>query len=259
MFGNRMFAAALILFMGGLLHAADFTVPAQKIVGAETPIALGELVTLSVSAPEKVPNLLSTVYEWKVFDGTQQKKFAVDAAGNIFFGAGLKEKKLLAVVAITHVYGVKDGNAYKEFATKTVVLSAVVSIGGGGEPEPGPGPGPQPKPDDPTFDDGKYKLAKFAYDNAPQGRSQDAKALAASFRGIATQIGAGALKDPEAILKATKDANAKALGQQGSAWESWFVALQDKLFELSESGTLSSPEDFRTAWVELTAGLDKVK
>ena len=44
-----MLTAAAVLLFTTSAFSADFVIPAQKIVGAESPIPLGELVDLSIS------------------------------------------------------------------------------------------------------------------------------------------------------------------------------------------------------------------
>jgi hypothetical protein len=258
MYRRPVLAALALLLIGSFATAADFVVPQQKIVGAETPVALGELVTLSVTQPDKVPNLASTSYAWKIFDGTVEKKFAVDANGNVFFGAGLKPKQLLAVVSITHVFLVKDGDKVKQVATKTVLQTTKVTIGDG-QPEPGP----QPQPD-PTFPAGKYQLGQFSWETArdkvnPTGRAAVAKAMATSFRNVVKSIQAGDLKDAGSILKATKQSNDAALGNSSAAWDQFGEALQERLLSLFQAGSLKNTDDFVTAWTEISLGLDAVK
>jgi len=68
---------SLIIFLAFSLNvfAEKFVIPDQKIVGAETPIPLGELVDLSVSPIKSPPQyLVETTYTWKVLDGYTEKK-----------------------------------------------------------------------------------------------------------------------------------------------------------------------------------------
>jgi hypothetical protein len=264
MFAGRplMLALTVLLFLGGLANATDFVAPKQAIQGAEEPIGLGELVTLSISAPEKTANLASTSYDWKVFDGANEKKFARDVEGKVFFGAGIQPKKFLAVVAITHVFIVKQGDKVSEVATKTVLLSTTVTVGGN---EPAPTPPAPPSPDNgPTFQDGKFGLGKAAWSwvndkVAAEARPAGARALAGVFRDVASKIAAGTLKDTAEILKTTKAANEQALGANLKFWDGWFALLADKLFALSDAGQLGTAGDYAAAWQELAAGLDQVR
>jgi hypothetical protein len=247
----------------GPAFAADFVIPQQKIVGAEQVISPGELVTLSVSPPEKTPGLTSTSYKWKILEGTQERRFAVDVNGNIFFGAGIKPRTFTAVVAITHLFTERTGDKVTRAATHTEILTATIRVGGELPPPDGDKTPVVPKPDtDASFPAGKYQLARFAYEAgmkvSASGRTKG-RALADSFKNIASAIAAGGLKDARAILKQTKDSNDAALGDQVSAWESFSDALEEKLFTLYQSGSLRSAADFATAWNELAQGLEKVK
>ncbi len=260
-------ASAALLLLCGLAGATDFVAPKQTIVGAEEPVALGELVTLSLSAADKTASLSQVAVAWKVFDGEQEKRFAVDAEGKVFFGAGIRARKLLAVASVTYLFVVKDGDKITEVGTRTVILTARVVIGEPDAPPPDvkpPAP-PAPKPDSggEELKDGKFKLSKFARDGAAgkvaaAGRADGARALAASFRKVAKTIAAGELTDVADILKETKKSNDAALGQSSAAWAGFAEALQEKLLALFEAGTLQTTADFATGWEELALGLDKV-
>jgi hypothetical protein len=248
--------------------------PKQSILGAEKPIQAGELVLLSISPPPTTPGLVASAYEWAVFDGLSPKRFAEDAQGKVFFGAGKRAKKFLVVVAATHLLEAdKDGK--KTFKAKTALLHATVTVEDD-EPAPPPGPGPvtppQPSPPapapaptpgpDPTFADGKFGLAKFSYDAAkkvPAEGKAKAPALAASFKATATKIRAGQLKGVKAILEATAKSNNDALGDGVQSWEGWSDEFQNKLIALYEGGKFSSDLDWSVAFEETASGLEKVK
>lgn len=250
--------ALLCLLLTALPLRADFAVPDQKITGAEQPVPLGELVALEVS-PVKgpVPDLASTTVAWKVFDGTSEKKFAVDAQGRVFFGAGLVSKKLLAVAAVTHVYITAD----KKVASRTVLLTAEVAIGDG-RPAPNPNPTPPPGDQEPEFEGDQLGLAQLSYRSAlkvPAPARKRSAALAGSFTDVLGQIKAGKLSGREKILKATFESNRKALGTDLDAWEGFGKELQKKLFDLARSGQLKSDQDYVGAWQAISVGLAAVQ
>lgn len=143
---KKFLCTFLLLLCPVFAYGADVVVPAQVIVGAENPIPLGELVSLSVSPiSSKIDHLQASTYTWKIFEAGFQEKRAVNYNGGVFFGAGIKKASLLAVCTATHLYVVRDDkDKITEVVTKTVVLTAKVNIGG---KEPGPDPGPDPDPE----------------------------------------------------------------------------------------------------------------
>ena len=69
------------LLVNSALIATDFVVPQQKIVGAESPVPLGELVDLTVSPIKDPPkHFVSCSIAWKVFDGDKEIAAQLKAA-----------------------------------------------------------------------------------------------------------------------------------------------------------------------------------
>lgn len=252
-------AAALVL-LGNFIFAADFVVPQQKIVGAETPIPLGELVDLSIS-PIKDPPKYFTSYSvaWKVFDGDKEKRVREYQDG-IFFGAGVVPKRMTALVAVTYLYTVKEGDKITDVGTKTVILSTPVIIG----EDPGPDPAPDPVNPEPTFPETRYNLGSKAYKAAMSkvpstARRAGAKNIAKSFESIASAVSAGALNQVDDILKKTTEANRAAVGNYRADWEPFFKYMQDVLYTLYEDKQMVNVNDFAEAWREVASGLKVVK
>jgi hypothetical protein len=275
-----------LTLLAALLLAAAAPAADPKIVGADQPVPLGELVSLSVTPPDdpKTPNPVVTVkYDWSVFEWDAKKKdfvpkrVKVDLDGGICFGAGIVEKKLLVHCAVTVITPVKDKDGkVTDIKTNTFLLSATVTIGDGGPAGPAgppptppdvtppdvPRPPPAPPEADPTFD-GKWgplsKLVwKAAKDIDPAARRK-AKDLAAAFRKTADQIKAGALKGQKAILAAAKQADDAALGDQADSWDPVSEALADALLKLANAGQLAADADFESAFRAVADGLEKVK
>jgi len=243
----------------------DFVVPVQKIEGAENPVDLGEVIFLNVSKLDKVPeNFVSSTVEWKVFDKGVEKKFfkTTDGTG-IFFGSGVVKRKITVFASVSYLYVVKDGDKFVEAAVKSVFLTATVEIGGK-EPDP-----VDPVDPDPTFPDGTYKLASKAYklgEKVAKEHRKGGEYLGKSFTGQASKIASGqelvTAADIKKVLEETTAANRKALTDNSvsvAAWDAYFVALQDEIYELYSSGKLKSKNDFATAWREIGEGLSKVK
>ena len=242
--------------------AENFIIPEQKIVGAEVPIPLGELVDLSISPIQSSPKfLISTTYSWKVFDGYAEKRIR-NYENGVFFGSGIQVKKLKVIVAITHLYVVKDNEKLLEAATRTNFISTDVFIG---EPEPDTPPEPEIEPE---FEESKYELSKFVYNgvkNIKLSKSDKIKqcaAIATSFDGIAAAIAAGTIATLEDILKKTAESNKFALTKSGgdrAKWEPLFTEIQEKLFDLYKTSKMQTKEDFAGAWREISSGLKLVK
>jgi hypothetical protein len=259
MFKKTLF---FLLVFCNLSLAENFIVPEQKIVGAELPIPLGELVDLSISPIQSAPKfLVSTTYAWKVFDGYTEKRIR-NYENGVFFGSGIQAKKLKVIVSITHLYIVKDNEKLLEAATRTNFISTDVFIG---EPEPETPSEPEAEPE---FGESKYQLSKFVYDGVKNiklsktDKIKQSTAIASSFDSIASAIAAGAITTLEDILKKTAESNKFALTKSGgdrAKWESLFTEIQDKLFDLYKTGKMQTKEDFAGAWREISSGLKLVK
>ncbi len=268
----------LLVFAFSFARATEFQVPDRKITGAEFPIALGEMVDLSVSEYAKPAHLAGISYDWKVFDQGKEKKVR-KADGGVFFGAGIKSKKMIAFCVITYLFAVKDDKGVIiEIGTKTQFLSAVITIGDEKvpdpdpiPPEPGPGPGPEPVPPkpepdtpEPDFVEGKYGLSRYVYRAAMvrvlsgNERFRGAMSLRNSFEGIRAAINAGTIKTAEEVLRKTKEANNSSLKGDGvsiDAWEDFSTNLQERLYALSKDKKMVSLDDYKIAWSEIATGL----
>ena len=250
---------SFVLVCGASL-AADFIVPAQKILGAETPVPLGELVDLTVSPIKDPPkHFISCSVAWKVFDGDKEKRVREYQDG-IFFGAGVVPKRMTALVAITYLYAVKEGDKTTEITTRTVIISTPVIIG----EDPGPSPVPDPSAPEPSFPEARYNLHKKAYSLAMSKvpaatRKGSAAAVAKSFESMASAVAAGAVKEVDDLLKKTAESNRAAVGANKAAWEPFFKEMQDTLYSLYEDKQMVTAADFAEAWREVAAGLKAVK
>jgi hypothetical protein len=237
---NILSVLFLFLFASNIFSQDKFVLPNQNIVGAEQPIPLGELVDLSISPiKDKVPNLDKVVVSWKIYDGDNEKKFRASGDG-IFFGAGIKSKKLLVLASVSYLYKVKEGDKITDADIKNVLLSATLQIGDQVLPAPGP---IDPKPIVPDAGEklpaGRFNLSKIAYDNVYRyvdaSNRSGAKVYANSLEGVASSIAAGVYDEVEPILKATKEANDQALKQANipnKGWNSYGDAMQDVIYDV---------------------------
>jgi len=251
-----------LLVFCNFTFAENFVILEQKIVGAEVPIPLGELVDLSISPIQSTPKfLVSTTYSWKVFDGYIEKRIR-NYENGVFFGSGIQAKKLKVIVSITHLYVVKDNEKLLEAATRTNFISTDVFIG---EQEPDTPPEPEIEPE---FGESKYQLSKFIYENvkllkiSKSDKAKQSAAIATSFDSMAAAIAAGTISTLEDILKKTAESNKLALTKSGgdrTKWEPLFTEIQEKLFDLYKTNKMQTKEDFAIAWREISSGLKLIK
>jgi hypothetical protein len=253
-----LFSILATILISSSSLATDFVVPQQKIVGAEAPVPLGELVDLSVSPIKEPPkHFVSYSIAWKVFDGDKEKRVREYQDG-IFFGAGVVPKRMTALVAVTYLYVVKEGDKAIEVATKTVIISSPVIIG------EDPGPSPDPVAPEPSFPEARYNLNKKGYSLAMSKvpaaiRKGSATAVAKSFESMASAVAAGAIMEVDDLLKKTTESNRAAVGANKAAWEPFFKEMQDTLYSLYESKQMVTASDFAEAWREVATGLKAIK
>lgn len=84
---------------------------------------------------------------------------------------------------------------------------------------------------------------------------EETRKLAESFEGIAATIAAGVNTTPEAIIKATSEANQRALGDSIEAWKPVLLSLQNEFKNRANAGTLVSPKQHGEMWREVATGL----
>ena len=269
-----------VLLTATFTFATDFAVPkvnlvvtdGNNVVEAGKPVPLGELVDISVSKPDGTTKyLIATTYDWKLLENGKERKFKSPSGdpSNIWYAAGIKAKKQQVFCVVTYLYVVRanptdEKSAIVEVASRTQFLYADISIGDA-TPDPVTPPAPDPAP---NLADGKFKLAKSTYDLAMKkvaagaDRAKAAKALADSFRGIASSVKAGAIKDPKDILSKTAAKNQSSLADAKigkDVWTPFFTDFLDVIYGMYEVGAISTADDFADAWNEIATGLEAIK
>lgn len=245
----------------------EYVVPTQSIKGLEKPVAIGDVVTLSLSKVDTVAPLVSYDEVWKIYefvnvDGrtkviNKTTESYTNTEGNkvIVFGSGTSSRTLFVQVAVTYLYATKDTDKITKFGSRTVILTGELSIGDGTDP--------QPPPDVP---DGKFGLTKLVYqsmmNNVKNGRVSAGKKVALGYDSVVTKIRAKTLTDPEEILQeAGKAASAALMGldydKQG--WAKVSDDVQNKLFDLYTNKVLKVSNDYADALESLSSGLKLVK
>lgn len=251
---------ALMLSVG-VAFGQDRVIPEQKIVGAEKPVPLGEIVFLSLSKVDSPPaGYVKYHVAWKVMDGGKERAFRVMPDGSIFFGTGVTKRIVIVYACVSYLYEERKDNQLVGADVRSALIVSQVQIGDGTIP-----PLPDPSNPDPVFPDGKFKLASTAYKTAkdkvaPEDRAA-ALELAKSFRKKAQDIKDGKHAKIEDILTETTKSNRDALDKTGVArakWDAYFSALQEDIYKLYTDKKLVTPAEFVTAWNEIADGLEKV-
>ena len=229
------------------------TVPIQQVVGISIKIEIaepakgkriepGDLVILdySKSDADAIACILAN----------SDKKFLNDESKRkIGFSTGTPGRYIFVVVA---------GKAGPDGKPILITDQITVQIG---DPDKKPGPinppGPGPLPE------GKYNLATdarrwFGEHVKTTNAKTEAKALSKAFSALSSQIGAGTIKTPDELTAAAKLKNREALGESTPGWVDWFTEVRKRLDVLSDAGTLTTIQDYQTAWDEIQLGLESV-
>jgi hypothetical protein len=249
---------ALLLSVGAAIGEEKWVVPEQKIVGAEKPVPLGEIVFLSVSRIDTPPvGYVKSNVAWKVMDGGKEKAVRTMPDGSIFFGTGVTKRIVTVYACISYLYEDKKENQIVDADVRSALIVQQVQIGEGVIP-----PAPNPDNPDPVFPDGKFKLASVVYKIAKDSVLAEDRVVAAdlakSFRKKAADIKNGKEAKIEAILTDTTKSNREALGASAVKWDGFFTSLQESIYKLYTDKKLVTMSDFETAWNEIADGLEKV-
>lgn len=109
-----------------VLHSKQsdkYILPAIEIVGADTPVPLGDIVVLSIKPIDKLPEgLKSSIYSWTILPPPPKVVPWVDST-RIMFGTGMKEQEYTVILTATYAF-LTDSNV--EHRTDTVVSTVVV-------------------------------------------------------------------------------------------------------------------------------------
>lgn len=140
-------------------------------------------------------------------------------------------------------------------------VSFLIEIAGGVGPTP-------PAPDDePDFPDGKYKLASITYRalastlTLDDGVKSICRQISTNYVGVAAQIAAGTIANPEAALKAIIAANEKTLADaraDRATWSKSSEIVQKEMVALYNAKKLATLGDFATAFREIAEGFKAI-
>lgn len=248
---------------------SDWVTPKQTIQGVEKPVAIGDLVKLSLSKLEIQAPLTSIDEVWNVYDVVnndgklslvpkQTETFTnSDGSKVVIFGSGTNSRTLFVQVSVTYLFVVKEGDKVNKIATKTVVLTAPLEIGDGTNPNP-------PTPD--VIPDGKFGLTKLIYNsvnsNVKQGKVIASKKVAAGWDAVVAKIRGKTLTDPEEILTEASLSSKTALeglNYDKDGWKKSSDEVQNRLFSLYSDKSLKTSSDYGDALSSLADGLRLIK
>lgn len=239
-----LFAAVLLALLG----SAPSAVPASAETAGKSretggPLVGPEKVTAGKSAIVRIDRALAgDEYDWQV----------QPRGVNWISGENRQETFVILL-------DLDPGRYFISFSSfdKKSHATQVVEVDPSSPPDPAPvppvPPGPAPLPD------GKYRLAAQTLDwisTVPEAKRPLAKQLANSFRGIISAIAAGTITKPSDVLLQTRLSNNAALGEAADSWKPFGAKLQQALETLDQDGTLRTMEDYRTAWEEISIGLE---
>jgi len=249
-----------------LVPKDDYVIPSQTIKGLDKPVAIGNVVQLSLSKIDLAAPLVSYDEVWSIFEVNNNKlaqkttETFINSEGSkvVIFGSGTTSKTFFVNVAVTYLYVVKDNDKITKVASKTVVLSGELVIGDGTDPLPPPTPA--------TIPDGKFGLTKLVYNtmntNVKEGKVLAGKAVASGYDSVVARIKDKTLTNPEEILKEAGSAanNAlKGLSYDKEGYKKASDDVQNKLVDLYTNQQLKVADDYAGALEALSQGLKLLK
>jgi len=251
-FGNGTaapLAFLAVLLAGSVVSAA----PPEILINGPTVAVAGELVTLDASATAG-----ATAIAWLPWDESGRKMF--DSC------PGATAKIRIATYPGTWTYIVAATNG-----TEMAIKRHTITIRGDGPTPPGPAPTPtppvpptppSPEPPGPVpvppLSEWSRQVLEFTKLVNTANRKQQAEALARSCEALASQVAAGAVKGPRAILAAMTQANATALGANLAQWKAFGDAFAAKLQAEYMAGKLATDSLWADMLRQTAAGLRAV-
>lgn len=273
---NKIFIVFCCLFGFNPIYAGEeYKIPVQKIVGLEVPVAKGELVDLSLSKIETKPdNLVSSVETWTILefkDGeVLERRFREymnrDGTTGVFFGSGVVNKKMHVICNVTYLFVEKDKtdtNKITKVVGKSVSLSGTLTIGDGNSPVNPVNPVDPVTPV--VLPEGKFGLAKFVFDSINKNVTREKQAISLEYvkvyESVVAAVGAGVIKDPEALLKEVSKGVSliDGINRNKEQWSKVSDDVQERLYALYKDNKLKTVRDFADSLNELTIGLKAVK
>lgn len=234
----------------------ESSAPVVKIIGAESPVKVGEIVQLSALLDNTPADLHSVAYSWTILPAKEVINWPDGT--KIIFGTGTSPKTYTAILTASFVFVQKDGDKILNIIQKANTQSVNITIeGSSGENKPNP-----------TYPEDELSgLAKKAYDwialiqrsdnYIEEDIRADAEILAKSFMEIAIKIDKSELSDATNILNMTKDRNNTVLTRRNE-WQPWFTKMSEYLEQAYKNGEIRTPAQFSQAWKQIAIGLSTI-
>jgi hypothetical protein len=234
-----------------------------SLLGADKILPKGDIAELSITTKNALPdNLVEIQYKWKIsFQNGPERKVKSDGANGILFGTGIVDDVANVEWAVS--YTLKDDKGAKLFMTE--INKAQVVLGNiplPPTPGPDPTPPPAPKPVDPTFEDGTFKFAKFAYDNfkgiTSSAKVEVAQGFAKDFKTVADNIDKNKYATLSAAFEELVKLN-KSVVSGKADFDAFNVAVRAEIYKVYQAGKLKTLADYSTLFKEIATGLEGVK
>lgn len=234
-----------------------------KVLGADTPIPIGELVVLSAELLNPPKEVKEVNYSWTILP----KRDAVlwPDQTKIVFGTGNAPREYTIVLTAAVLSAGDDLKLLQSYTTVTTV-----KVGGSGPVDPNPPVDPVDPVDpvNPVDPNALSGIAKQAYswvslvktgpNYTAESVKTDAAKLAVSFDSIASSVAAGVYKDYNDILVATRNSNRLAIANRDE-WLPWFEKLSAQLKESFNDGSIKTNDQIAQAWRDIAKGLSKAR
>jgi len=233
-----------------------FDIPNITITGSEEAIPVGEIVQLDVTLSEKPSNLYSVSYAWTVLP---KKPVIIWPDGTrIIFGTGTENQIMTVILTVSFVYVVKDGDKITNVAQRSTTNTVSVQIKGGSQTTIPDNPNDLSDLTQQSFEWVKLVSRTDTYTN--EDVKIDARKLANSFIEMTNIIDNKdySKMSPEDIaadiVQSTTNNNNKSLDNRNQ-WLPWFNKMSEYLQTAYENKSISTPQQFSTAWKEIARGL----
>jgi len=235
----------------------EYEIPPLEIGGIDTYYPLGEAVQVWAKPILEKPEFLKSVaYSWTVLPS---KKIIIwPDSTRVIFGAGVENTSYTIILTASYVYVKPNKDGELIIAQRAIRRVSEVKVGDGSQIPSNPDD-PQ-KPQDPDL----AGLSKNAYDwtayvekrpdYSESDLKKDAAVLASNFTQISKDIESGELVSISDILSKTKSINDGGAINRG-AWLPWFTKMSQFLQNAFNSGTIKTPQQFSSAWKEISQGL----
>jgi len=210
-----------------------FQLPVIEVLGAETPVDLGNLVELSIKPIEKLPaGLKSVIYCWTILPPPPRVIPWVDSS-KIIFGTGIKSQEYTIILTATYAF-INDELKLLEHRTDTIVKK--VSVGS----EVNSSQSIKVQADrsgglNETAGRIKSSLKLVSGANySEEDKKKDFKALAASFRKVAELAESNANLSASTIRTTQVEANGEALKVNMNFYKEWYASLGKEFQAISK-------------------------